>query len=91
MVLSYLFLAFSTVTLIRSPLRNESYRLLWLAMPLAVVFMPLIEQRYYMMGFALWLLCRQRQSDVFEGLLLLWFIGLSVSIYWGVGQRWFYF
>ena len=91
LVLSYLFMAFSALTLIRSPLRNKHFRLLWLAMPLAVMFMPLIEQRYYMMGFALWLLCRQRQSDVFEGLLLLWLMSLSAIIYWGVGHGWFYY
>lgn len=88
---SYLFVFFSTLALFLWPMRQAGYRWLWLAMPLAVVVMPLVEQRYYMLGLALWLWCRARGSDRIEWLQLLWLMTISCALYWGIGQRWFYF
>ena len=53
--------------------------------------MPLVEQRYYMLGMALWLLCRERGDERIEWLQLLWLMLISLTLYWGIGQRWFYF
>jgi len=87
----YLLMFFSTLSLVLWPMRRASFRWLWLAMPLAVVFMPLVEQRYYMLGMALWLLCRERGDERIEWFQLLWLMLISLTVYWGIGQRWFYF
>lgn len=91
LLISYVLLFFCTLALISCPMRRPEFRALWLALPMSVVMMPLVEQRYYMMGFVLWLLCRQRFTDTVEGVLLLWMALISTSLYWGISQRWFYF
>jgi alpha-1,2-glucosyltransferase len=87
----YFVVFFGTLSLMLWPLRDPSFKWLWLAMPLAVVFMPLIEQRYYMLGMMLWMLCREPAGDRLEWIQLLWLMLISLTLYWGIGQRWFYF
>jgi len=89
--LVYTFSFYCLVSLTSIKLRTTSYNILYLALPLSVLPMPLIEQRYYMVGFTLWQLWRQRTNQTVELIQLIWMMVLSLLIFWGVSYRWFYF
>ncbi len=72
-------------------MRLQQHQILYLAMPLSVIPMPLIEQRYYMVGFTLWQLWRKRLDSVTETFQMLWLIAWSMIIYYAVAQHWIYF
>lgn len=81
----YTVLAMSTLKL-KSPVWNWLYVFL----PLSVIAMPLIEQRYYIVGMAFWQLSRTMGSFKIEQIQLLWMVICSLFLYIGMSQAWFY-
>lgn len=81
----YTVLAMSTVKL-KSPVWNWLYVFL----PLSVIAMPLIEQRYYIVGMAFWQLSRTFVAVNTERIQLLWMVVFSLFLYIGMSRAWFY-
>lgn len=79
----------AVLSLIVTPLRKHW----WLLYPFTIIYLLpswLIEQRYYIIPFALFLLVRKEQSLSMERLLLLYQVLLSGILFWGVAQRWYF-
>lgn len=91
MTLVYVFCFFSMIALSTYPLATPANQLLYWIIPLSVLPMPLIEQRYYMVGLTLWMLWRQPARNNIELIQLLWMMAASGILYWGVANHWFYF
>jgi alpha-1,2-glucosyltransferase len=85
LISAYALLAFSTIKL-----KAAGWRWLYVFLPLSVIAMPLIEQRYYIVGMVFWQLSRQLVTNKIEFFQLLWMVITSLVLFVGVSKLWFF-
>ena len=83
-VASFGLITLSLLSIIATPLRYRANYWLYPITMLALLPVSLIEQRYYIIPFTLFMLFRKPKSLVLEIVLLSWFIVLSSGITWGM-------
>ncbi len=88
-VVSYLVFSYTILAVFTIDFKRAVFRWIYLFLPLSVVAMPLIEQRYYIVGFTLWQLARSPLSGHMELLQLLWMIVGATTLYLGLVYNWF--
>ncbi len=89
-LLAFVPMAWASLTLLVIRLREPVLYWLFPLAILAVLPIELIEQRYYIVPFVLWMLFRRAQSPITEVLLLSWFCLLSGALSWAiVSERYF--
>lgn len=89
-VLAFGLIALSMTSLIVTSLRFSSGYWLYPITLLALLPTSLIEQRYYMVPFCLFMLWRYPQKKCVEVALLVWFAAISAALTWGmVNMRFF--
>jgi len=79
-LLAFIPMAWAGLTLIVIKLRSPIYYWLFPLTAIAVLPVELIEQRYYIVPFVLWMLFRRTEQPVTEWLLLTWFCLLSAAL-----------
>jgi len=82
--------ASSTLTLAQVPLQRPSFRLLYPAAFLFLLPFWMIEQRYYLAPFTLFLLLRREEPAWLECVLTVWLAALSFYLLWGIGSSRFF-
>ena len=81
--------AYAVLAVATIELKRPAWNWLYPFLPLSVIAMPLIEQRYYMVGFALWQIARIPNQRSIELVQLVWFIIVSGFLYLGLSKAWF--
>jgi len=89
-VLAFGFIALSLLSLVVSPLRSSTYYWLFPISLLALLPVSLIEQRYYIIPFSLWMLFRLPQKMWIENILLGWFALMSAVLTRGIIKMQFF-
>jgi len=89
-VLAFGFIALSLLSLVVSPLRSPTYYWLFPISLLALLPVSLIEQRYYIVPFSLWMLFRIPQKMWIEIILLGWFALMSAALTRGIIKMQFF-
>lgn len=89
-VLAFGFIALSLLSLVVSPLRSSTYYWLFPISLLALLPVPLVEQRYYIVPFSLWMLFRVPQKMWIEIILLGWFALMSAVLTRGIIKMQFF-
>ena len=89
-VLAFGLIALSLLSLVVSPLRSPTYYWLFPVSLLALLPVPLIEQRYYIVPFSLWMLFRIPQKIWIEIILLGWFALMSAVLTRGIIKMQFF-
>lgn len=85
-VLSYVLSVYAVLAAFTIGMIQKQFHWLYLFIPLSVVAMPLIEQRYYIIGFAFWQVLRLTQSSRAEWINFVWLFLLSGIVYRGIYQ-----
>jgi len=87
---AYIFSVYTVLAMSTLKLKSPVWNWLYVFLPLSVIAMPLIEQRYYIVGVAFWQLSRTMGNFKIEQLQLLWMVIFSLFLYIGMSQAWFY-
>lgn len=77
-------MAWTGLTLIVIKLRSPVHYWLFPLTVIALLPVELIEQRYYIVPFVLWMLFRRTEQPATEWLLLSWFCLLSAALSWAI-------
>lgn len=88
--LAFLASCYTVLAIISIKFKQAIYNWLYFFIPLSVIAMPLIEQRYYMVGMAFWQLSRNSLSRPIEMLQLIWMAAFAWLLYIGVANEWFF-
>ncbi len=88
-IASYFMAAYALLAVATIELKKPAWNWLYPFLPLSVIAMPLSEQRYYMVGFALWQIARIPNKRSIELVQLVWFIIVSGFLYLGLSKAWF--
>lgn len=83
-------IALSLLSLIVTSLRSRTCYWLYPVTLLALLPVSLIEQRYYIVPFTLFMLFRKPKNFTTESILLIWFIALSIAITYGMSTMKFF-
>jgi alpha-1,2-glucosyltransferase len=81
---------YSVLSIIVTKLKKKSFYLLY---PFALVYLLpswLIEQRYYLIPFVLFMLFRKKQSKVVEYSTIILYVVSSLYLFYGVVNWWFF-
>jgi alpha-1,2-glucosyltransferase len=89
-VAAFGFIALAFLSLIVTPLRSKENYWLYPVTILALLPVSLIEQRYYIVPFALFMLFRKPKGLAAELTLLAWFLILSAGITYGMSTMKFF-
>lgn len=89
-ILAFGLVALTLLSLLVTPFRNQSGYWLYPVSILALAPVSLIEQRYYIVPFTLFMLFRIPKDRTTETILLVWFVALSAAITWGMSTMKFF-
>ncbi|MFH0801251.1 MAG: hypothetical protein V2A78_02555, partial [bacterium] len=83
-------IGYSILSLIVTGLHKQIYYLIY---PLTILFLSiswLIEPRYYLVPFTMFLLCKEEESEKTEYFTIAWFFVLSLSLFLAIlSGKWF--
>lgn len=89
-IVAFGLIALTLLSLLVTPFRSRAGYWLYPVSILALAPVSLIEQRYYIVPFALFMLFRIPKDKATEIILLIWFIALSTLITWGMSTMKFF-
>ncbi len=88
--LGYVAMAWAVLSLLATPLAQPRFYWLYPLAIASVLVLPLIEQRYYLVPFALWLAFRASGGARADNATLLWMIGWNLYFLWGIQAHRFF-
>lgn len=89
-IVAFGLIALTLMSLLVTPFRSRAGYWLYPVSILALAPVSLIEQRYYIVPFVLFMLLRVPKDKATEIILLTWFIALSALITWGMSTMKFF-
>ena len=89
-ILFFIPIAYAILSLAVAPLKQRGFYLLYPFWFLSLVPVWLIEVRYYLVPYSLFLLFRERRHKTPEYGLLLYSLAISIFFFWGISQQWFF-
>lgn len=89
-ILFFIPIASAILSLVVTPLKRRVFYLLYPFWFLTLVPVWLIEVRYYLVPYTLFLLFRERRRQSLEYGLLCNSLAISMFFLWGISQRWFF-
>lgn len=89
-IVAFGLIALTLMSLLVTPFRSRAGYWLYPVSILALAPVSLIEQRYYIVPFVLFMLFRIPKDKATETILLIWFVALSAVITWGMSTMKFF-
>jgi len=83
-------IAYTILSIAVTPLKKPAFYLIYPFWILTLVPAWLIEERYYLVAFSLFLLFRERQGRGVEYASLAYSMATGFFFLWGISQRWFF-
>ncbi|MEK6776958.1 MAG: hypothetical protein AABY87_08770 [bacterium] len=89
-ILFFIPIGYAILSILVTPLKQPAFYLVYPFWIFTLVPAWLIEERYYLAAFSLFLLFRERQSRGIEYTSLVYSMVMGSFFLWGISQRWFF-